>query len=150
MVRVPAVQESEPASVDIEIPILPELWRQRKSNLEWRTYPISLIEDNRWRAQRYGVSGELLDLSIGSLVPLSDLVEELCDLIVEDAQALDCETEIARLRKIVRDGTSADRQVQAFQGAIAAGARTHEALMAVVDQLIDETAAGAVPVLPVG
>jgi glutamate---cysteine ligase / carboxylate-amine ligase len=130
--------------------VLRMLWRQRKSNLKWRTYPISLIEENRWRAQRYGVSGELLDLSIGSLVPFSELVEELCDLVAEDAQALNCETEIARLREVVRDGTSADRQVHAFQCAVAAGSPTHDALIAVVDQLIAETAAGTAPVKAAG
>ena len=56
--------------------ILRMLWRRKNSNLKWRTYPISLIEENRWRAQRYGVSGELLDLSVGSLIPVSDLMEE--------------------------------------------------------------------------
>ncbi len=46
------------------------LVRYRRSNLKWRTYPISLIEENMWRAQRYGITGELLDLSKGKLVAL--------------------------------------------------------------------------------
>ena len=95
--------------------ILRMLWRRKKSNLKWRTYPISLIEENRWRAQRYGVSGELLDLSIGSLIPVSGLIEELCELIAEDAKALDCESEISNLRVITTEGTSADRQVRVWR-----------------------------------
>jgi len=120
--------------------ILRMLWRRKKSNLKWRTYPISLIEENRWRAQRYGVSGELLDLSIGSLIPVSDLIEELCEIIAEDAKVLECEREISNLRVIARDGTSADRQVRVWKSTLSTGASERDALVAVVDHLIAETA----------
>ncbi len=123
--------------------ILRMLWRHKKSNLKWRTYPISLIEENRWRAQRYGVSGELLDLSIGSLVPFAELIEQLCDLIAEDAAALGCEREIVNLRKIATGGTSAERQLKARDDALARGDSEHQAHIAVVDQVIAETAAAA-------
>ncbi len=123
--------------------ILRMLWRHKKSNLKWRTYPISLIEENRWRAQRYGVSGELLDLSIGSLVPFTELVDQLCELITEDVAALGCEREISNLQKIVSHGTSAERQLRARDAALAAGVSEHQAHVAVVDQVIAETAATA-------
>lgn len=118
------------------------LLRQRRANLKWRTYPISLIEENRWRAQRYGVTGELLDLGKGKLVPVRDLVEEIIDMTAEDADALDCKAEIANLRNIVDAGTSADRQVTLYESRIAEGASEHDALLSVVDMLIDETIAG--------
>jgi carboxylate-amine ligase len=121
--------------------ILRMLWRCKRSNLKWRAYPISLIEENRWRAQRYGVSGELLDLSTGSLVPFQALIEELCELIAEDAHALNCEAEIQNLQDIVSKGTSADRQLKIWKAALADGMDEHHAFMAVVDQLIAETAA---------
>lgn len=120
--------------------ILRMLWRRKRSNLKWRTYPISLIEENRWRAQRYGVSGELLDLSVGSLVPFPELIEELCELIAEDAMALNCEREIANLRVITAEGTSADRQLHLWKSALSKGINERDALVAVVDQLIEETA----------
>lgn len=121
--------------------ILRMLWRQRASNLKWRTYPISLIDENRWRAQRYGSSGTLLDLSIGSLVPFANLTNELCELIAEDAHALGCEREIANLRNIGATGTSADRQLNTWKGALANGGDERTAFIAVVDQLVAETAA---------
>lgn len=121
--------------------ILRMLWRRKQSNLKWRTYPISLIEENRWRAQRYGVSGTLLDLSKGTLVPFADLVDELCELIAEDALALDCEREIAHLREIAAEGTSADRQLETWQRALAEGGDERGAFLAVIDQLVAETAA---------
>jgi carboxylate-amine ligase len=120
--------------------ILRMLWRRKRSNLKWRTYPISLIEENRWRAQRYGVSGALLDLSLGSLVPFVDLVDELCELVAEDAVALDCEREIGHLRQIARGGTSADRQLETWKRALALGYDERRAFLAVVDELTAETA----------
>lgn len=120
--------------------VLRMLWRHRTRNLKWRTYPISLIDENRWRAQRYGVKGELLDLSLGQLVPFAELISELQHLIREDAQALGCEAEIAGLTRIVSEGTSADRQERVFDAARKSGANEHEALVAVVDHVVRETA----------
>ena len=116
------------------------LYRLRRANLSWRSYPVFLLEENRWRAQRYGVKGELFDFGKGCLVPFADLVEELAVLVAEDAQALDCEAEVAHCRTIAAQGTSADRQVAVLAAAIAAGQTRDEALRAVVDQLIAETA----------
>jgi carboxylate-amine ligase len=124
--------------------VLRMLWRQRQQNLKWRTYPISLIEENRWRAQRYGASGELLDLSNGELAPFRTLMSELGALIAEDAAALGCDSEIARLDDISLNGTSADRQLGVWRNALDAGADEREALVAVVDHLIEETRATAV------
>ena len=118
------------------------LVRYRRSNLKWRTYPICLIEENLWRAQRYGIRGELLDLSKGKLVPFADLLQEIKALIGEDAEALGCVSEIARLNEILISGTSAERQVQAYEKRLAEGANEHEALIAVTDQLIAETLHG--------
>ena len=116
------------------------LYRLRRANLSWRSYPVFLLEENRWRAQRYGVKGELFDFGKGCLVPFADLVEELAVLVAEDAQALDCEAEVAHCRTIAAQGTSADRQVAVLAAAMAAGKTRDEALRAVVDQLIAETA----------
>ena len=116
------------------------LYRLRRANLSWRSYPVFLLEENRWRAQRYGVKGELFDFGKGCLVPFADLVEELAVLVAEDAQALDCEAEVAHCRTIAAQGTSADRQVAVLAAAIAAGQTREEALRAVVDHLIAETA----------
>lgn len=125
--------------------VLRMLWRLRTQNLKWRTYPISLIEENRWRAQRYGVSGDLLDLSVGVLKPVADLMEELCDLVAEDAAALSCEAEIAHVKSIAADGTSADRQLAVWRRALTAGASQREAMCAVVDHVAAETAATGMP-----
>jgi carboxylate-amine ligase len=117
------------------------LYRIRRANQTWRTYPLLLLAENRWRAQRYGVDGSLFDFGKGELVAFRDLIEELLVLLREDAEALGCWHEIAHARTIVDRGTSANRQIAAFN-ALASGGRSHaEAMHGVVDHLIIETLA---------
>ncbi len=117
------------------------LYRLRRQNLSWRSYPVFLLEENRWRAQRYGVSGSLLDFGKGALVPYATLLDEILELVREDAAALGCTREVARAREIVANGTSADRQLDVYQKAVAAGAKPEVAMRTVVDHLIAETVA---------
>ncbi|MEO1204835.1 MAG: carboxylate-amine ligase [Pseudomonadota bacterium] len=118
------------------------LYRLRRRNQSWRQYPAFLIEENRWRAQRYPVHTSLFDYGQGELVDFSELIDELIDLLAEDIDALDCKAEIEHARKIATQGTSADRQVAAYQSRIDAGDTKEDALKHVVDQLIAETTAG--------
>jgi len=122
--------------------LLNHLYRLRRNNQKWRTYAPAMIEENIWRAQRYGVSGSLVDFGKGVLVPFPDLVEELIELVAQDAVELDVRNEVRHAREIVADGTSADRQLAAYERAKTAGASDHEALQAVVDELIDDTLHG--------
>lgn len=121
--------------------ILRMLYRLRRANQTWRTYPLFLLAENRWRAQRYGVDGTLFDLGKGELVAFRDLLDELLAMLSEDAAALGCSSELEHTRTIVARGTSADRQVKHFQERMAAGATREEALKSVVDHLIKETLA---------
>ncbi|MBT5013755.1 MAG: carboxylate-amine ligase [Rhodospirillaceae bacterium] len=118
------------------------LYRLRRDNQRWRMYANMLISENRWRAQRYGLDEGLLDFGKGAIVPSGELMEELIDLIGEDAAALGCTDEVARIRTIVSDGTSAHMQVATYNAAIEGGAEPKQALDAVVDMLIDETVRG--------
>jgi carboxylate-amine ligase len=91
---------------------------------------------------RYGSDEGLLDLAVGRLSPYADLLEEILELIREDAVALNCVAEVEHARTILRRGTSAHRQLRAYAEAKARGASDREALMAVVDWLVRETASG--------
>ena len=126
----------------IYVSLLSMLWRLRQDNQRWRVYSRMLIKENIWRAQRYGISESLIDFGIGKLVPIPELVEEMIELTAEDARRLDCVEEIAHVREILRRGTSADRQRLVYEGALASGATEREALIGVVDFLIEETVAG--------
>jgi len=120
--------------------ILRMLYRLRRSNQTWRQYPIFLLAENRWRAQRYGVKGTLFDLGKGELVPFGDLAEELIAMLREDAEALGCVAELEHARTIVARGTSADRQVARYARLLSEGLSPPDALKGVVDHLIAETA----------
>jgi carboxylate-amine ligase len=122
--------------------LLHRLWRVRAGNLTWRSYRRALLMENKWRAQRWGVEAELADLGEGRLKPMRVLVEELIDLVREDALELGCLAEIERARTIVARGTSADRQLAVHREALAGGAEPEEARRAVIDWLIEATAAG--------
>ena len=119
--------------------ILRMLYRLRITNQRWRTYPRMLINENRWRAQRYGVDDGLVDFGKGEIVPYPELMEELLELVAEDAEALKCESEIARARAIITEGTSAHHQLKVYGDVLAAGGDKEGALKAVVDLLVEET-----------
>ncbi len=118
------------------------LYRLRSANQRWRVYPRMLVAENRWRAQRYGVEGDLVDFGKGELVPYPELLEELIGLVREDAERLGCTAEVEHARAIVAGGTGAERQLRAYAAARAAGADDREALVADVDLLIEDTVSG--------
>lgn len=121
--------------------LLRKLYRLRQSNQRWRIYPRTLVEENRWLAQRYGTDGSLVDFGKGKRIAFADLVDEILDLVRDDAEALDCTAEVEHAREILRRGTSAHRQLHVYSAARAAGADQAEALRAVVDTLIADTMA---------
>jgi carboxylate-amine ligase len=116
------------------------LWRLRRANQRWRMYSHLLLGENRWRAMRYSFDAGLLDLGQQRIVPFAELLEELIALVREDAEALGCVAEVERLRDILTRGTSAHRQRQVYERAKLEGAGDEEALRAVVDWLVAETA----------
>lgn len=124
------------------------LYRLRRNNQSWRQYPVFLLEENRWRAQRYGVGGSLFDLGKGTLVPFRDLLEEILAIVAEDAAHFGAEREVAHARRIVAGGTSADRQCEIHRRAIANGDTPAAAQRAVVDWLRKETLSTGAPATP--
>jgi carboxylate-amine ligase len=124
------------------VSLLSMLFRKRVENQRWRIYSRMLIEENVWRAQRYGISESLIDFGAGKLIPFPQLVDEIIDLVQEDAELLDCVNELHHARTIVRQGTSADTQLDIYHAAKTGGADENEALQQVVDWLVDETVSG--------
>ena len=122
--------------------ILSMLYRLRRENQRWRVYQRSLVQENRWLAQRYGTTGELVDFGKGERVPYAALVEEIIELVREDAERFDCVAEVEHARDIVARGTSAHRQRAVFAASLGAGKDRREAFADVVDMLIEETTHG--------
>jgi carboxylate-amine ligase len=116
------------------------LYRLRCENRRWRIYAPMLLMENRWRAMRYSFDEGLLDLAKGVIVPHSELVDEMLDIIREDAEELGCLEDVQHARQILSRGTSAHRQIATYNKALESGKSEHEALQAIVDMLIEETA----------
>ena len=114
------------------------LYTLRRENKRWRQYDRFLIEENRWRAQRYGVSEGLIDFGIGQIVPYARLLEELIDLAAPHAEALGCLAEVQSAASVLPEGTSSHRQVSVFHHAVESGASRDEALKEVVRSLVTE------------
>jgi carboxylate-amine ligase len=125
--------------------LLRRLWRLRSCNQRWRSYRRILIEENKWRAQRWGVEAELADFGAGRLKPMPVLVDELIELVGKDAEALGCLAEVQHARRIAAEGTSADRQLAVYHGSLREGASPEEARRAVVDWLMEATLEGVTP-----
>jgi carboxylate-amine ligase len=119
--------------------LLRMLWRLKRDNQRWRRYAGMLVNENRWRAQRYGFDEGLVDFGKGRIVPYAELLEEMILLTAEDQEAFGCQAEVAEARAILARGTSAHRQLATYHAALAAGAPPREALEAVVDMLIAGT-----------
>jgi carboxylate-amine ligase len=95
--------------------LMAKLYLLRRQNLAWRTYSRSLIEENKWRAVRYGIHGKLIDFGKMKEVPVRDLVLELIDFVDDAAARLGTREQVQAVARILEEGTSADRQLEAFR-----------------------------------
>ncbi len=104
--------------------------------------PAEIIAQNRWLAQRYGVVAFFADHAAGSRIDLVDYVEAVQEMLAPDAAALDCEHELAHMRTIVLEGSSADRQLDHYRLCLLDGADEKEALRSVTQLVARETREG--------
>jgi carboxylate-amine ligase len=114
------------------------LLKIRQNNMTWRRYRHVHISENKWRAVRYGIHGNLIDFGKGEEVPFHFLMEELLTLLDPVLDELDSRKEVEYIRTILKKGTSADRQLAVYRQH-GGDANREEALKAVVDHLIKET-----------
>ncbi len=103
--------------------------------------PTEIIVENKWLAQRYGLVAFLGDTRRGGRIDIADALQALLDELADDARALDCQPELDRCLTLVREGSSADRQLDLFRLRLLEGATREQALRDVVDLLVSETAA---------
>jgi carboxylate-amine ligase len=114
--------------------IVVKLHKLRKQNVTFRMYPRRLIEENRWRAGRYGLDGKLIDFGRKCEVDERELLHEMLEFIATEVNELGTHAEMAHIEKIMREGTGADRQLAVWE-------HTHD-IKAVVDQIVEETYEG--------
>tara|TARA_B100000427_G_C15519256_1_gene599565 strand:+ start:1667 stop:2794 length:1128 start_codon:yes stop_codon:yes gene_type:complete len=113
--------------------------RLRRENKRWRIYSRMLISENRWRAQRYGIEKNLVDFGKSQLVSYEKLLDELIDLVRNDAKELNCMNELKKIKNICKVGTSADKQIKIYKEEIKKTNNKKEALEKVLKFLIKET-----------
>jgi carboxylate-amine ligase len=115
--------------------IIAKLWKLRRDNMTFRVYPAELIEENKWRAVRYGLDGKLIDFGKQEELPARELIREMIEWFIGDVvDELGSRKEVEYAYRILQEGSSADRQIATYQ-------RTGD-FKAVVDQLIQETSEG--------
>lgn len=119
--------------------VLRALWRNPTLNSGITSTTRLIVDENRWRAQRFGIEGSVVDLAAGRLRPITEMVEDMLDLVQEDAVALGCEREVAHARTILCRGTSADQQLKCYFAARGAGEPRQAALTDVAEWLVAAT-----------
>ncbi|MCI0488815.1 MAG: carboxylate-amine ligase [Blastocatellia bacterium] len=114
--------------------IVAKLYKLYRMNMGFRLYRRALIQENKWRAVRWGLDGKLIDFGKKIEVPARDLILELMHFVDDVVDELGSREEINYVYKILETGTSADRQLKTY--------RETGDLKMVVDQLIAETMEG--------
>jgi carboxylate-amine ligase len=110
----------------------------RRDNITFRVYPSELIDENKWRAVRYGLDGKLIDFGKERELPARELIRELIEWFIDDVvDELGSRKDIEYAFKILEGGSSADRQIAVYE-------KTGD-IKAVVDHLIAETREGVIP-----
>src|SRR3546814_10606710 len=64
--------------------IVAKLWRMRRDNVTFRVYNSDLIDENKWRAVRYGLSGRLIDFGKQQELPARELIREMIVWVIGD------------------------------------------------------------------
>jgi len=111
--------------------LVAKLIKLRMLNQSWRSYRSSMIAENKWRAIKDGIKGELIDFGKQTEISASELMEELIELIDDVLDPLGTRKDVEYLFTLLKEGSSADRQISCYE-------RT-DSLEAVVDQLSEET-----------
>ena len=114
--------------------IVCRLYKFQRHNLSFRLYRRRLLDENRWRACRYGLDGKLIDFGSEQEVDERSLIHELLDFIKHEVEELGIRREVDHVETILREGSGADRQLAVWE-------RTRDP-KAVVDHIIAETHEG--------
>ena len=114
--------------------VIVKLHKLLSRNITFRVYRRRLLDENRWRASRYGIEGKLIDFGKEAEVETRSLLNELLEFVSTEVDELGTGNEIAHIERIMREGTGADRQLAVWE-------RTQD-MKAVVDNIVAETHEG--------
>ena len=111
-----------------------KLYKLRQQNMKFITYPRALINENKWRAARYGIDGKLIDFGKQQEVNTRALILELLDFVDDVVDDLGCRQDLQYIHQILEHGTGADRQLAVYQ--------QKNSLIDVVDFITSQTLKG--------
>jgi carboxylate-amine ligase len=131
----PTSLEQELAIVSLIQALMAKLYLLLRRNMSWRNYMSPLIEENKWRASRYGIRGKLIDFGQQQERPYPELLEEMISFVSEASDMLGTTDEVARVRRILTEGTSAEQQLEVYKN-------NNNDPKAVVRWLVEETMRG--------
>ncbi|MGA7837972.1 MAG: carboxylate-amine ligase [Ignavibacteriaceae bacterium] len=114
--------------------VVAKLYKLIKQNLGFRLYRRLLINENKWRAARYGISGKLIDFGKKEEIEAKILIGELLEFVDDVLDDLGSREEINYIYKIMENGTGADRQLAVWE-------ETND-MKKVVDFIVQETSYG--------
>lgn len=114
--------------------LVAKLYKLRESNLNFMIYRRHLINENKWRASRYGIDGKLIDFGKEQEVNTRVLISEIIDFVDDVLDDLGSREAISHINKILESGTGADRQLKVFEET--------GSLEKVVDFIMEETVSG--------
>jgi len=114
--------------------IVAKLFKLLHQNITFRIYRRRLLDENRWRAARYGIDGKLIDFGKETEVEERSLLNELLEFVASEVDEFGTQREMAHVERIMHEGTGADRQLAIWK-------ETHD-MKAVVDHIVAETYQG--------
>ena len=95
--------------------ICAKIYSLRRQNINFINYQRALINENKWRASRYGIEGKLIDFGKEKEVPVKELIDELLEFVDGVLDELGSRHEVEKVHDIFKTGTGADRQLNVFK-----------------------------------
>jgi carboxylate-amine ligase len=95
--------------------ICAKIYSLRRQNINFINYQRALINENKWRASRYGIDGLLIDFGKEKEVHVKELINELLEFVDGVVDELGSRHHIEKVQDIFKTGTGADRQLSTYK-----------------------------------
>jgi carboxylate-amine ligase len=112
-----------------------KIYKLRLLNMNYIQYSRALINENKWRASRYGIDGYLIDFGKEEEVNTRALIYELLNFVDDVVDPLGSREAAHYAEHILQTGTGADRQLKVYE-------ESGQQLVPVVDYIRDQFLVG--------
>lgn len=94
--------------------LVAKLYRLNRKNQTFKNYRRLFLNENKWRAARWGIESKLIDFGKEEEIPFTKLMNELLEFIDDVVDELDCRSEVNYVYQMLEEGSGADRQLKVF------------------------------------